>query len=176
MRLLYLLLVASTTLHASMDAASAIQDVGHHPLSEISAPTVVWSTDVGREEGNGNRFLRNHETEEDDEEEGKEDSDKEERAGALDYLKVVWARVFKMRETKELAKLEKQNSAQIRNLKSELESIKESGWDIKSLGKRFKIGDKLKTMTPAQLRKDGEYVLWVQFATFLKNRPLPAPV
>ncbi|KAG7395919.1 hypothetical protein PHYBOEH_003044 [Phytophthora boehmeriae] len=159
-----------------MDAVSAIQDVDHHPLSEISAPTVVRSTDVGREEGNGNRFLRIRETEGDDEE---DDSDAEERAGLpkIQYLDdAKLDRVLKKSQTAGLEKLDKMLSKHHARMISSLQALKDKGWNIKSLGKEIGIGNKLKTMTPAQLRNDADYILWVQFAAFLKNRPLPAPV
>ncbi|KAG7396364.1 hypothetical protein PHYBOEH_002447 [Phytophthora boehmeriae] len=161
-----------------MDAASAIQDVGHHPLSEMSATTIVRSNAIGREEGNGNRFLRIREAEGDDEE---EDLDAEERGGlskilTIDDLNAKFARVSKMDEKAGLAKLENMYAKHHAQMTSSLQALKDKGWNIKSLGKEIGIGNKLKTMTPAQLRNDADYVLWVQFAAFLKNRPLPAPV
>ncbi|KAG7385023.1 hypothetical protein PHYBOEH_009190 [Phytophthora boehmeriae] len=155
MRLHKLLLVVSAALFASSHIASAARVADTSPVTDVSAFNA------------GNRALRARGVARDD-----EDSTEERTGLSLKFLNEIDARIAQAAKLDDVKGLKAVNSIRADlepRLRSTLQAIKNDGWTPSTMGKQLNIGEKIKKLTPAQLRNDGDYQFWVRFTAFYKK-------
>ncbi|KAG7385144.1 hypothetical protein PHYBOEH_009171 [Phytophthora boehmeriae] len=164
MRLQDILLAVSIALFASVGTASTVGDAN---LSKPAPLTYASTVQVD------NQALRSRKTARDDEDGMEGDFDNDERASlSLKYLDDIDAKMVQAAKLDDVKGLEAIRNIQADiepRLRGALQTIKDKGWTPMTMGKELGIGNKLKTMTPAQLREDGNYQLWVHFSQFYKQ-------
>ncbi|KAL4152294.1 hypothetical protein PRNP1_009227 [Phytophthora ramorum] len=156
MRACYALLAIAVALISSSNALST---------SISPQPQLVSSAGVGRSTENNNRLLRSREV---DEERARLPSRVSEMTTASGLSRFITAADLK-RARREVAKLK----AQLNKIESDNNElfwvIRDSGTTPNSMYQKLNIKETVKAMSPEQLAKNENYLLWSHFSSWWKK-------